>query len=332
MAEKEPEEKARLGGLRIGKKHIEPGERTTINLRLARLYTYADLYMPVHVLRGAREPTAAAPTLLICAAVHGDEINGVEIIRRLLALDLLHELRGTLIAIPVVNVHGFINRTRYLPDRRDLNRSFPGSANGSQASQLAYMLTKRIFVRCTHAIDLHTGSNGRTNLPQIRGDLDSDEVAELATAFGAPVVLHAALRDGSMRQMAHERGTPMLLYEAGEALRFDELSIAVGVRGVLNVMAMLDMLPASYLEPAPTPPLITRSSKWVRSPKSGMVHSAVPIGARVSEGDALAVVSEPSGESAESIRAPVGGTVIGCVNLPLVHRGNALFHIAREAD
>lgn len=317
--------------LQIGGVSVSPGERTTIGLPLARLYTYADMHMPVHVIHSKR----AGPTLFVCAAVHGDELNGVEIIRRLLEMKLLSRLRGTLIAVPVVNVYGFVNRTRYLPDRRDLNRSFPGSAKGSLASQIANLVMDELIVHATHGIDLHTGSNNRDNLPQIRACLDSEETARLAHAFGAPVILDANLRDGSLREAVHAQGVPMLLYEAGEALRFDESMIRVGLRGILNVMRSIGQLPArkSGMEAdGAVGPLVAKSTKWIRAPKSGMIHSGIRLGASVQKGDVLSQISDPSGENSEAILSSTSGIVIGSSKLPLVHRGDALFHIARFED
>jgi hypothetical protein len=224
--------------LKIAGKKIAEGQRRSLNIPVARLYTHTEMTMPVHVLRGKKD----GPCLFVCAAIHGDEIIGVEIIRRLLKLKILQRLRGTLIAVPVVNVYGFINHTRYLPDRRDLNRFFPGSTKGSLTSRLANIFMEEIVANSTHGIDLHAGSHHRINLPHIRACLDNPETEKLAAAFGSPVILNSNLRDGSLRQAGVEAGIPMLLYEAGEALRFDEFGIRVGVKGVLAVMRSLGML------------------------------------------------------------------------------------------
>lgn len=322
-----PEAKAesKPGVLRIGGTEVPRGRYLTVHLPLARLYTYVDMHMSVHIMRGRRD----GPTLFVSAAVHGDEIIGVEITRRLLRMKLLKQLRGTLIVIPVVNVYGFINRTRYLPDRRDLNRAFPGSASGSLASQLANVFMREIVSHCTHGIDLHTGSNHRSNLPQIRTNLDNEDNVRMAKAFGAPVILNANLRDGSLREAVHALRIPMLLYEAGEALRFDEPAIKVGLRGVLNVMRTIGQLPARKAKKKPFEPLIAQSSRWVRAPKSGMLHSEVALGTQVRRDDTLGIVSDPGGENAEKILSPVSGVVGGKANLPLVHRGDAVFNILR---
>lgn len=303
---------------------INPGERKYIELPLPGLYTHSNIHMPVHVSCGKE----TGPVLFISAALHGDEINGVEIIRRLINSPSMKHLKGTLIAVPVVNVYGFINKSRYLPDRRDLNRSFPGSEKGSMASKLAHLFLNKISHQCDYGIDLHTAAISRDNLPQIRATLDNDDIKEIAMAFGAPVVLDAPLRPGSLRESAADSGTKILLYEAGEALRFDEISIRAGVNGIINVMRKIGMLTASRkrkkIESA-----IAHSSKWIRAPQSGILRSTNPMGQRISKGDVLGFVSDPFGETELEVVATVSGMVIGKTTLPLVHEGEAIFHIAR---
>jgi predicted deacylase len=307
----------------IGDTTVQPGRRASISLPIADLYTGTSIAMPVKVVCGHRN----GPTLFVSAAVHGDELNGVQIIRRLLKRKLLRSIRGTLIAVPVVNVHGFLNQSRYLPDRRDLNRSFPGSAKGSIAARLANTFLTEIVAKADVGIDLHTGAINRSNLPQIRANIDDPDTLKLAQAFGAPVVLNSTIRDGSLRSCAAERGFPMLIYEAGEALRFDDLSIRAGLRGVLNVMRHIGMLPASKSKTTISP-VIADGTSWVRAPFSGMVSHRAELGARVAEGQSLATVGDPLGEAEESVIAPFAGIVIGRSNLPLAHEGDALFHVA----
>jgi len=304
---------------------VPAGKRETIDLPVAKLYTHTMLAMPLHVVNGKRD----GPRLFVSAAIHGDELNGVEIIRRLLKLPILKRLRGTLIAIPIVNVHGFLDRSRYLPDRRDLNRSFPGHERGSLASRVANLFMEEIVDQCTHGIDLHTGGLNRSNLPQIRANLDDEVTARLAQAFGTPVLINSNIRDGSLRQAAVEQGIPMLLYEAGEALRFDEVSIRAGVNGVIHVMRALDMLPAVRKKKEQFKPVIARSSSWVRSSESGILRAMVALGTQVEKDTLLGVVADPFGEREVEIRSPCNGIVVGRNNLPLVHEGEALFHLAR---
>ncbi len=306
---------------------VLPGSRATIELPTVNLITHTELYMPVHVVNGLRD----GPRLLVCAAIHGDELNGIEIIRRLLASPRLSRLRGALIAVPMVNVHGVIQHSRYLPDRRDLNRVFPGSESGSLAARLAHFFLDRIVRRCTHGIDLHTGAQHRINLPQIRADLDDPETERLARAFGTPVLINAAIRDGSLRQVASDLGIPMLVYEGGEGLRFDEFSIRAGVRGIIQVMRALDMLPAAAARSsrAPVEPFVARSSSWTRAPESGIMRTLRALGSRVRENEELALISDPFGEHETPVKAHQGGLIIGRTHLPLVNAGDALFHIAR---
>jgi len=310
--------------LRIGDTPIKPGHRVNINVPVADLYTSTPLNMPVQVICGRR----AGPVLFVSAAIHGDELNGVEIIRRLLRHKALKSLRGTLLAVPIVNVHGFLHQSRYLPDRRDLNRSFPGSAKGSVAARLANIFLKEIVTKAEYGIDLHTGAINRSNLPQIRANLDDERTLELAKSFGVPVIINADIRDNSLRASAADLGMPVLIYEAGEALRFDEMSIRAGLRGILNVMRLIGMLPAARSERKRVHPVVARSMSWVRAPSSGIVSSVVRLGNSVSAGQCLATISDPLGDEEDAVRAPFDGIVIGCNNLPLAHEGDALFNLA----
>ena len=312
----------------IGDTAIPAGGRQTVDLPIARLYTHTAMSMPVHVIHGKKD----GPTLFVSAAIHGDEINGVEIVRRLLRLKLVNSIRGTLIAIPIVNVYGFINRSRYLPDRRDLNRSFPGNHKGSLASHLAKVFMEEVVSKCSHGIDIHTGSNHRTNLPQIRVTLDSPETERLAQAFGAPVVLDSRLRDNSLRATVAEMGIPMLLYEGGEGLRFNEPAIRVGLKGVLAVMRETGMLPRKTKNSAMREAVIVKSTTWIRAPKSGIIRSVARTGVSVTRGERIGYIVDPFGEQEEIIKSPVDGIIIGNLNLPLVHKGDALFHIASISD
>jgi len=312
----------------VGGQEIGPGEHKIVDLPVAGLYTHTQLTMPVHVVNGRH----AGPTLFLTAAVHGDELNGVEIIKRVLKLTALKRLHGCLLAVPVVNVFGFLNRSRYLPDRRDLNRSFPGREKGSIAARLANLLAKEIVEKSNYGIDLHTGAVDRTNLPQIRADLSNRDVLELAQAFGTPVIIDSNLRDGSLREFAAEKGIPMLLYEAGEALRFDELSIRAGVRGVSRVMRALGMLPPRKTAGGRIDPVQCGQTTWVRAPGSGIVRTECRLGERVRSGQALASISDPFGGVEIEVPATASGLVIGRSISPLAHEGDALFHLARFDD
>lgn len=313
----------------INGQEVASGQRVTLELPLPLLYTHTPLTMSVQVVRGKRD----GPRLFVCAAIHGDEINGVEIIRRLLRHSALRRIRGDLIAIPIVNVYGVLHQSRYLPDRRDLNRSFPGSDRGSMASRIAALFMHEIVSNCTHGIDLHTGAVHRTNLPHVRGNLEDEETARLARVFDVPVLINADTRDGSLREAAAEAGIPMLLYEAGEALRFDEIAIRAGVRGIINVMRELEMLPRAKRRARLVPePFVARTTYWVRAPESGILRTITPPGQQVKKNELLGLIANPFGDSEFEVRAAYGGIVIGRTNIPLVHEGEALFHIARFGD
>jgi predicted deacylase len=281
--------------------------------------------MPVHIVHGKKE----GPRLFVCAAIHGDEIIGTEIIRRLMLFKKIKKLNGTLLAVPVVNVYAFLQQSRYSPDRRDLNRFFPGSEKGSLTSQLADIFIDEIVKNSTHGIDLHAGSNHRTNLPQIRANLDDRATKHMAEAFKVPIIINSNIRDGSLRQVVADEGIPFLLYEAGEVLRFDEGAIRAGIRGILSVMESIGMLKPSRSRKSAVEPLIADTTTWIRAPSSGILHMNVPLGGKVGKKRKLGEIADPFGiHKADVIEAPASGMVIGRLNLPLVHQGDAVIHIA----
>ena len=314
--------------LTINDQSIAPGSRVMIDLPLPRLYTHTLMTMPVHVIRGKKP----GPRLFVSAAIHGDELNGVEIIRRLLKQPGLNKLHGDLIAIPMVNVYGIIHHSRYLPDRRDLNRSFPGSKTGSLAARLADLFMTEIVVKCTHGIDLHTGAIHRSNLPQIRANLDDAETLSLAKSFHVPVLLNSNLRDGSLRESAAARDIPMLLYEAGEALRFNEVSIRAGLNGILEVMRHLQMLAVRKNQKHTAEPFVARSSQWIRAPGSGIFRAAKSLGEKVKRNDVLGAINDPVATLETPVISPCHGLIIGRSEIPLVHEGEAIYHIAQFED
>ncbi|QBY04456.1 succinylglutamate desuccinylase/aspartoacylase family protein [Thalassotalea sp. HSM 43] len=306
----------------IGGEQILAGESKQIALPVARLYTDTEVSIPVHVIN-AKKP---GDVVFISAAVHGDELNGIEIVRRLIT-QKIKLLRGTLILVPMVNVHGVLNQSRYLPDRRDLNRCFPGSAKGSLASRVAYTFLNEIVKHCQYGIDLHTGAIHRSNVPQIRANLDDEQTQNIAKAFGVPVMLNANIRDGSLREAAVNNGARVLLYEAGEALRFDEFSIQCGVKGVLNVLSELKLI-RKRSSKRKLEPFIANRSDWTRANASGFVLEFVKMGARVEKGDVLAEINSPMGDLIEQVCSSRSGILIGKQNIPLVQEGEALYHIA----
>ena len=303
---------------------VSPGQRAELELRPARLPSGGWMAIPVVVIHGR----ADGPAVWLSAAIHGDEVGGVEIIRQVLRLIDPSTLAGTLVAVPVVNVPGFGSGDRYMPDRRDLNRSFPGSARGSLASRFAHVFMTDIVGPCSIGIDLHTGSDHRRNLPQVRADLDDPETMALAAAFAPRAALHARLRDGSLREAAVSQGKRTLLYEGGEAWRFDSEAIDVGVAGVCRVLAHLDMIDRPAHISAGKPPIRLRGSSWNRSPMSGVARVHAELGDTVEKGQPVAVVFDAIGSTERVIRASRDGLVIGRSELPVVHRGDALVHIA----
>ncbi|TNF37600.1 MAG: succinylglutamate desuccinylase/aspartoacylase family protein [Gammaproteobacteria bacterium] len=312
-------------GIAIGNTFIAAGQRQTLELPMASLYSHAPMNLPVQVVCGKQQ----GPRMFVSAAIHGDEINGVEIIRRLLKLPVLKKIRGTLLAVPIVNVYGFVNHSRYLPDRRDLNRSFPGSGTGSMASRLAELFIREIVSNSDYGIDLHTAAIHRDNLPQIRANLDNEETARIARVFEVPVMINANERDGSLREYTAQNNIPVLLYEAGEALRFNELAIRAGVKGIIAVMRELSMLPAVKRSQRITEPMVARSTTWVRAACSGILRILVPMGSRVRRNQLIGMIADPFGEQEQEVLASTSGIIIGRTNLPLVNEGEALFHIAR---
>tara|TARA_B100001564_G_scaffold351668_1_gene357850 strand:- start:136 stop:1158 length:1023 start_codon:yes stop_codon:yes gene_type:complete len=318
--------------LTIGGQTVEKGQRKKINLDVAKLYDHTEMNIPVEVIRGKKD----GPVLFICAAIHGDEINGVEIIKRLLGHAALKRIKGTLIAVPIVNVYGYIHRSRYLPDRRDLNRHFPGTPNGSLAAKIAHIFMKEIVDKSTHGIDLHTGANHRYNLPQIRACLDDEETNRLAHSFNVPVMINSTIRDGSLREAARKKNIPILLYEGGEYLRHNENVIRTGLHGVLSVMHAIDMIESKKSKTTSSKiakeVFIARSSYWVRAPSSGSLRALKHAGDRVEEGQILGVISDPFGQNKVDICASATGIIIGESRLPLLNAGDAVFHIATFED
>ena len=315
----------------IGGMTVPAGERRLVDLPVSKLSNHTPVTLPVHVLHGMRP----GPAMFVSAAVHGDELNGVEIIRRVLRTLQPGNIRGTLLCVPVVNAYGFIGRSRYLPDRRDLNRSFPGSAAGSRAARLANLLLTEVVKRCQLGIDLHTAAIHRVNLPQIRcAYAQSARCRELGLAFGADVVLESPERPGSLRRAAREAGIDVLVYEGGEGLRFDEFAIKAGVDGIARVMLKIGMLEMpDGVEPGPPadrvrPPMLANSAKWVRAPEGGVLRTTKRIGDAVSEGEEIGIIANPYEEADTPVRSPIRGIIIGRTTLPIVNMGDALFHVA----
>jgi predicted deacylase len=306
----------------IGEGSVAPGRKARVELPIASLMSGTPVALPIIVVHGRTE----GPTVWLSGAIHGDELCGVEIIRQVLSRLDPGTIAGTLIAAPVVNVHGFNTGDRYLPDRRDLNRSFPGSARGSLASRIAHLLMTEVVSRCSVGIDLHTGSDARINLPQIRADLDNPHVLELTQVFAPPIAIASQVRDGSLRQAATEAGATVLLYEGGEASRFDAAAIDAGREGTLRVLHHLGMIESAA--PANGATLLSARSRWVRATRSGILHFDAGLGDRVAADDVIATVLDPFGKLLSRLKARYDGIVIGHTQLPLANQGDAVAHIA----
>ena len=308
----------------IADQAVRPGTSADVSMPISELSSGTPVALNLRIVHGRK----AGPVIFVSAAIHGDEIIGTEIIRRVVPKINPKRMAGTIIFVPVVNVFGFTSHNRYLPDRRDLNRSFPGNPSGSLASQLAHIFQKQIIARCSLGIDIHSASMHRYNLPQIRIASGSPHLLELAMAFGAPAVIESPLREGSMRDIAKQEGVDMLLLEAGEALRFDEVSVRFGVSGILRVMRHLGMINTKRIGKVPAQPARSTRSTWLRAPRGGIARMQVTSGARVHAGDTVAIVSDVLGDDPHTVFSPVNGIVIGHSQLPVVNQGDALLHIA----
>lgn len=303
---------------------IGPGEQKEIQLNIARLPTYTNIDLPVHVFRAEKD----GPRLLLTGALHGDELNGVEIIRRMVSKDMLMPQKGTVIAIPIVNVYGFIQNVRGLPDGKDINRSFPGVKGGSLARLLAHTLMNQIVPKIDYGIDFHTGGSARANYPQIRCLLDHDKNKELASAFDAPFTIHSSLIDKSFRKAAQKKGKHILVYETGESTRFDEDGIQEGIDGTMRLMKHLGMK-----EKAPKAGHETEfyhKTTWVRAKYAGLFKPQVQLGEKVNKKQILGHITDPYGNEQFKSVAPQNGRVIGLNYAPVVHKGDALLHLAYQ--
>lgn len=307
--------------MRIGGITVRPGTRSEFRLQTTEDFTAGNVEAWGVVVNGSRP----GPVLCLIGGIHGDELNGVEIVRRVIESEPANALSGTLVGVPIVNVSGFINQTRYLPDRRDLNRYFPGRANGSIASRVAWELWTKVIVHCTHLIDLHTGSHNRTNLPQIRGDLNNPIVLDMARAFDARVAVHNLGLNGTLRGAAARAGIAAVLYEAGETLWFQEAEIAFGVAGVRNVMRSLGMRRIRPVNLGPQE--IFHETRWLRADRGGILDLRVKPGDMVAVGDVVGVTSDPLRQTRSDLVSRRRGRVIGIALLPMVSPGMAVVHL-----
>jgi uncharacterized protein len=314
----------KTNGLRDGRfagRRVMPGETVEVSLKVSETLTHRPLRVPVTVARGEED----GPILYVTSALHGDEINGIAIVRRL--LDGLDKtlVRGTLVAVPVANRFGFDARDRYLPDRRDLNRCFPGDPQGHLGARIADVLFRKVVLGCDAGVDLHTAASGNANLCHLRGDAGDARVRPLLRAFGTPVMVDGAGPKGSLRRAATDAGVPTILYEAGEPNRFQHHVVDVGHQGLLRLMHHLGMVTARPRRPKLQ--LLVRRSQWIRSDHGGILDLRVEPGDLVRKGQEVGSIHEPLGRHVDHVKAPTSGVVLGVTTSPLVHPGMAMVHL-----
>ncbi len=306
----------------INNHKIRRGEQQEIQLNIARLPTYTNIDLPVHVYRAEKE----GPVLLLTGGLHGDELNGVEIVRRMVFKKMLMPEKGSVIALPLVNVYGFIQNVRGLPDGKDINRSFPGVKGGSLARLLAYTLMNDIIPKIDYGIDFHTGGAARANFPQIRCTLDIDKNRELAEAFAPPCVVNSSLIDKSFRKASHKKGKHILVFETGESTRFDDAGIQEGINGTLRLMKYLGM--KNEAPEADHKTEIFKKTTWVRAKYAGLFQPKIELGDKVTKKQLLGHITDPYGNERFKCRCPNNGRIIGLNYAPVVHKGDALLHLA----
>lgn len=308
--------------IHINDQLIKAGESKVINLQIARLISGTEIDLPIHVFR-SKKP---GPVILLSGGLHGDEVNGIEIIRRIIESKVLNKLKcGSVIAIPVMNIYGFLNFSREVPDGKDINRFFPGNKKGSLASRVAYTLSRTVLEEIDFGIDFHTGGANRTNYPQIRYAAGDPKAVELAEIFNAPVSLASKMIDKSIRKEVYKMGKSMIVFEGGESMRFDEYAIREGINGAYKVLNHFKMLDENT---TPNDCHDFSTSSWRRARNSGMVKLEKESGAFIKKGDLLAIITDPFADFKTRIKAKEDGFIIGHNNAPLVNQGDALFHIA----
>ncbi len=306
---------------RFARRKVMPGDVAQVDLKVSETVTHEPAKIPITVVRG----TEPGPTLFLTGATHGDEINGVAIVRRLLDNIEPDQIKGNIIGVPVVNRFGFGNQERYLPDRRDLNRFFPGEPAGSMASRIADALFRNVIAISDVGIDLHTAAQGQSNLCHVRGDADKPEVRELMRAFGTPIALHGNGPKGSLRRAATDHGVPTIIFEAGEPSRFEHHAIEIGYNGVIRVMRHLGMTQKRARRSDMQ--IIVRKSEWLRANHGGLLDLDVTPGDLVRTGQRVGIIHDPFGRHVDEMLAPHSGVVISTATVPLCNPGNAVVHV-----
>lgn len=310
----------------LGEK-IAPGQKRTLNFNLAKLYTTTSVEVPI-IIQRSKKP---GPCVLITAGIHGDEINGVEIVRQVISKKINKPARGTIICIPVINVFGFLNMERAFPDGRDLNRVFPGTQNGSLASRFAYQFTNKILPLADFCLDFHTGGGSRFNVAQIRVDPDKKELMPYAQIFGAPFIVYSKNITKSYRSTCAKMGTPVLLFEGGKSQISDKDIARAGVHGVMRILDHLKMLDKDFVVSEQTKDsIIIQSSTWLRAKYSGLLHLKSTCGDFVEKNEVIATITDPYGTFRHKVKASNDGYIINTNEASLVYQGDAIFHISTE--
>ncbi|WP_291286107.1 succinylglutamate desuccinylase/aspartoacylase family protein [Flavobacterium sp.] len=308
---------------------ILPGENKTINVEIARLHTTTKLNIPVIVRRSKIE----GPVVLFSAGIHGDEINGVEVVRQIISKKINRPSRGTIICIPIINMYGFVNKSREFPDGRDLNRVFPGSKKGSLASRFAYHIVAEILPIIDYAVDFHAGGASRFNAPQIRITQNNPELKTLADVFNAPFTLYSKNINGSFRNTCEKANVKMLLFEGGKSLDINDFVANEGVKGAKRLLHYLKMLDSKQLvEIEDEPSIYIKNSVWLRAKCSGLLHDYNRIGRFVTKGTILAIITDPFGKFEQKVKAPHDGFVINANHSPIVYEGDAIYHMSKNSD
>jgi len=308
----------------IAEHEIRRGEFKEININIARLPSRTQIDTPIYVYRSHED----GPVLSLTAGMHGDEINGMEIVRRIIDNGFHRVKRGTVLCMPVINVYGFLNYSREVPDGKDINRSFPGSKTGSLASRVAYHMTHDIIPAIDYGIDFHTGGAMRTNYPQVRCVMQDSLNVELANAFHAPFTIDSPFRPHSLRQTASKKGKHIIVYEGGESVRFDQHAIEEGIEGTLRLMKHLKMI--DFAQAPKVENKIIWNSAWSRARTAGLFQSFIKCGDMVERNQAVGTLTDPFGEFKELVKSPSKGYVVGLNNNPVVNAGDALLHIGMD--
>jgi len=306
---------------------VLPGESKTINFSIAKLYTSTHVEIPV-IIERAKTP---GPTVLLTAGIHGDEINGVEIVRQVIAKGINKPKNGTVICIPILNIFGFLNANRALPDGRDLNRVFPGSKNGSLASRVAYYFTKKILPHADYCLDFHTGGASRFNASQIRIAPENDQLLDLAKVFNAPFTVYSSFLNKTYRSTCSKMNIPILLFEGGKSLDSNKYIVKDGVDGVMRLFDHFEMLDEKFSpQTTDSETILINKSRWIRAQKSGLLHIKIPCNKHVEKDEFLATITDPYGTMRFKVKAPNSGYIININQAPIVYQGDAIFHISTQ--